>query len=275
MTTEEKYAKLLDSIQGMGKAAVAFSGGADSSFLCKVARDVLGDGAVAVTVVSPMLPKSELESAKRFAAMVDIRHLLVEEKDIEECVAVNPANRCYHCKRIEFGAVRRAAAEVGISWILDGSNRDDLADYRPGLAALTELGIVSPLRDADLTKAEIRELSRQVGLPTWNKPAAACLASRIPYGERIDAHKLARVEEAEEFLCGLGLVQFRVRSHGDMARIEVAPDERIKLYNTAVMDRVSARLKALGFLYVCMDLEGYATGSMNRAIKGREGAANG
>jgi len=238
----------------------------DSSFLCKAAREALGDRSLAVTVVSPMLPRSEIDCAKEVAAAVGSRHVLIEDPDIEEHVAANPADRCYHCKKIEFSLIAKAARENGAEYVIDGSNLDDLSDYRPGLRALEELGVRSPLREAGLTKADIREHSRRLGLPTWDKPAFACLASRIPYGERITAEKLRAVERAEDFLRSLGFRQFRVRSHGEIARIEVAPDERPKTFDTLLMDKVSMHLKSLGYLYVCLELEGYRTGSLNRTI---------
>ncbi len=267
MDINRKYEKLQRVIKDLGRAAVAFSGGVDSSFLCKVAHDVLGDEAIAVTVVSPMLPESELKGATELAASIGIRHVLVEDNEIEEEVAENPIDRCYYCKRVEFSTIQRAAAEHGIEHVLDGSNKDDLLDYRPGLKALEELAVVSPLREAGLTKNEIRELSRRLGLKTWDKPAFACLASRIPYGERITEKKLSKVEKAEDYLREAGFRQFRVRSHRDIARIELAPEEREKLFDTEKMDRISAALKSFGFLYVCVELEGYRAGNLNRVFE--------
>jgi uncharacterized protein len=265
MTIEEKYEALLRLIAAQGSAAVAFSGGVDSSFLCHAAREALGDRAFAITVVSPMLPRSEVEGASDFAAKIGIAHVLIEETGIDEEVAANPKERCYFCKKKEFGNILRAAKERGINTVLDGSNIDDLGDYRPGLRALEELRILSPLREATLTKEEIRELSRRFELPTWDKPAFACLASRIPYGERIDAEKLSRVENAENALKSFGFRQFRVRSHDRIARIEVAPEERRRFFDEKVLDSISQTLKSYGFLYVAFELEGYAMGNMNRA----------
>jgi uncharacterized protein len=270
MNLDEKYQHLLYFIASLGKAAVAFSGGVDSSFLCHAAAVGLGKNAIAVTVVSPMLPRSEIDCARGIARRVGIEHILIEEQEIEEEVAANPKERCYFCKKIEFGAIIKAAAERGIPAVLDGSNMDDLGDYRPGLKALEELEILSPLREAELTKNEIRELSRRFNLPTWDKPAFACLASRIPYGERIDREKLLRVEKAEDSLRAKGFRQFRVRSHGDLARIEVAREERRRFFNEAVLDEVSGDFKSLGFLFVAFELEGYAMGSLNRVIKKTE-----
>jgi uncharacterized protein len=264
---ETKYERLLAGIAVREKAAVAFSGGVDSSFLCYAAAAALGKNALAITIVSPMLPKAEIEAAAGIAGRIGIRHILVEEGEIDEEVAANPQERCYFCKKIEFGAIMTEAAKWGIHTVLDGSNLDDLGDYRPGLKALEELGIKSPLREAGLTKAEIRELSRRFGLPTWDKPAFACLASRIPYGERISRERLYRVEQAEELLKGFGFRQFRVRSHGDIARIEVAPEERRRFFDETVLDTLSRSLKSLGFLYVAFEAEGYAMGNLNRAIR--------
>jgi uncharacterized protein len=264
---DEKYRRLLDLIGRRGSAAVAFSGGVDSSFLCHAAVAALGNKALAVTVVSPMLPQSEIHCAKSVAQQTGIEHILVEETDIDEEVAANPKERCYFCKKIEFGAIMKTAKERGMAAVLDGSNADDPGDYRPGLRALEELGIISPLREAGLHKAEIRELSRRFGLPTWDKPAFACLASRIPYGERIDREKLARIEKAEEALGAAGFRQFRVRSHGDIARIEVAPEERRRFFDETLLDGLSRSIKACGFLYAAFELEGYVMGSMNRAIE--------
>ena len=266
MTIDEKYIRLQKIIASTRKAAVAFSGGVDSSLLCRAAHDVLGGNAVAITVVSPMLPKSELEAARTFTASIGMKHIFIEEPEIDPVVAANPAERCYLCKKIEFSAIIRAAEELGISAVFDGSNIDDLSDYRPGTKAVCELGVSSPLKEAGMTKNDIRELSRRLGLATWNKPAFACLASRIPYGETITAEKLARIDKAEEFLRSLGLLQLRVRCHGDIARIEVAPDERHKLFDIQLIDRISEELISCGFLYVCLELSGYRMGSMNKAI---------
>jgi uncharacterized protein len=268
MTIDEKYRRLLDSIAGRPSAAVAFSGGVDSSFLCHAAAAALGRRAIAITVVSPMLPKSEIKAAGETARKVGIEHILLEEPGIGEEVAANPKDRCYFCKKMEFGGILAEARARGIAVVFDGSNHDDLADYRPGLKALAELGVESPLRDAELTKAEIRELSRRFDLPFWDKPAFACLASRIPYGQRIDREKLNRIEKSEDALRALGFRQFRVRCHEHIARIEVAPEERRRFFDEALLDSVSRTLKSCGFLYVALELEGYAMGNMNRALPG-------
>ncbi|MDR2246543.1 MAG: ATP-dependent sacrificial sulfur transferase LarE [Treponema sp.] len=269
-TLEKKYESLRRIIAGRKSAAVAFSGGVDSSFLCYAAVAALGNQAIAVTVASPMLPQSEREWAARIAGQTGIEHVWIDEDEIDEEVAANSGRRCYFCKKREFSRILEEARKRGIAAVLDGSNRDDLLDYRPGLKALEELGVCSPLREAGLTKAEVRELSRRFALPTWDKQAFACLASRIPYGERIDRDKLARVEKAEDYLRDRGFRQFRVRSHGDIARIEAAPEERRRFFDGALADQVSRGLKSLGFLFVALELEGYVMGSLNRLLKGPE-----
>jgi uncharacterized protein len=262
----EKYRRLTECIAAHGSAAVAFSGGVDSSFLCRAARDALGEKAVAITIVSPMLPQSEIDCAGEVARQVGIQHILIAENEIEEEVAANPRERCYFCKKREFARIIEAAQARGFNTVLDGSNVDDLGDYRPGLRALEELGVASPLREAGLSKAGIRELSRRLGLPTWDKPAFACLASRIPYGERINRDKLGRIEKAEDYLRSLGFRQFRVRSHGDIARIEAAGEERRRFFDETALDDISRRLKSFGFLYVAFELEGYVMGSLNKVL---------
>jgi uncharacterized protein len=262
----KKYEKLLSLIRKQQSAAVAFSGGVDSSLLCHATREALGGASLALTVVSPLLPKSELDDARRIAALTGIEHILLEEPELESTVAANPVNRCYHCKKNEFSAIIAYAKSRGITAVFDGSNTDDLNDYRPGLKALEELGVQSPLREAGLSKAEIRELSKIMGLPTWDKPAFACLASRIPYGQAIDVEKLAAVEAAETILVRAGFRQVRVRVHGDIARIEVAPEERRKFFDIALWDRLSSEIKALGFRYAAAELSGYVTGSLNAGI---------
>ena len=204
---EEKYQRLLAVIAKHGRVAVAFSGGVDSSFLCTAARDAVGDNAIAITMVSPMMPSDDLATAKEIAALTGIAHHLVEDKDLDEPIAANPINRCYFCKKIEFGRIAELAIAQGIRVVLDGSNLDDESDYRPGLTALSELGVCSPLREAGLHKADIRELSRELGLPTWDKPAAACLGSRVPYGERITLEKLTAIDRAEQILRAHGFRQ--------------------------------------------------------------------
>lgn len=264
--TGSKFENLKELIGSYNKAAVAFSGGVDSSFLSKVCFDMLGKNTAAITIASSMNPESEIREAEEIAGSIGIQHYIIKEDSIDEEVSLNPPERCYYCKKIEFSLVKRKAMELGIETVLDGSNFDDVSDYRPGLRALRETGVKSPLKETGLTKLEIRELSKTLGLRTWNKPAYACLASRIPYGERITRNKLERIEKAEDYLKKLGFIQFRVRSHGDTARIEISPDERFKIFDTRTMDDISKNLKAAGFVYVSMELEGYKTGSLNKAL---------
>jgi len=259
----DKYKELLDCIAKKGKVAVAFSGGVDSSFLCYAAYQALGKNAIAVTIVSPMLSKSELSDAKKVAAQIGIEHIAIEEKSIDERVAKNPRDRCYFCKKEEFGKIIQVAKERGISTVLDGTNIDDESDYRPGLKALLELGVFSPLREVKLSKPEIRELSRLANIPVWDKPAFACLASRVPYGQKITEELLFKIEAGEEILRSFGFKLFRLRAHQSIARIEVAKNERSKFFDEQVLDEISKKIKELGFTFVAMELEGYEMGSLN------------
>ena len=265
MVNWEKHEKLKEIIKNMGSLAVAFSGGVDSTYLLRTAHDALGDKAIAVTIKSPSFPEREYHEATEFAQRLGIKHITVEaeESDIE-LFADNPPDRCYICKKAIFKKVMSKAAEAGISNIADGSNVDDLGDYRPGLKALKELGIRSPLVEAGITKQEIREFSQGLGIPAWDKPAYACLATRIPCGEKITMSKLKMVELAEQFLFDLGFKQVRVRHHGDIARIEVESSERFRFFDEQIMDRINDELHSIGFRYVSMDLGGYRMGSMNK-----------
>lgn len=267
---DAKYRWLCSLIRDQGTAAVAFSGGVDSSFLCAAAFDALGNKATAVTIVSPMLPEREIACAKQTAAKIGIEHVLLQSGGIEDDVAPNGADRCYHCKKHEFGAVIDYAKTRNIAAVLDGTNADDEGDYRPGMRAIAELGVLSPLREAGLGKEEIRALSKERSLPTWDKPAFACLASRIPYGETIDEAKLAQIERAEAILMDAGFRQVRVRWHGipggALARIEVAPEERKKFFDAALLDSLAEHIKNTGFVYAAFELAGYKTGSMNAVL---------
>jgi uncharacterized protein len=265
----EKQKHLESLLKEWGSVVVAFSGGVDSTFLLKVAHDLLGDRAIAVTARSSTFPTRELEEARAFARGIGAAHVEIvsEELDIEE-FRRNPADRCYHCKHQLFTKIMETAQAHGIGHVADGSNLDDLSDYRPGLKALSELGIASPLRDVGMTKEDVRRLSREMGLPTWNKPAFACLSSRIPYGEEITREKLDMIDRAERHLIDLGFRQVRVRHHGEIARLEVAPEERARFFDEGLLDGVHDQLISFGFRYVALDLKGYRTGSMNEALEG-------
>lgn len=260
----EKYKRLKRAVSGMGSLAVAFSAGVDSTFLLKTAKDVPGCRVLAVTVRSCLFPRRESDEAEAFCRREGIRQVFVDADPLSiDGFAANPQNRCYLCKRDLFQKILQKAKENGIENVADGSNLDDEGDYRPGLRAVEELGIKSPLREAQLTKKEIRFLSREMGLPTWGKPSFACLASRFVYQEAITAGKLQMVEQAEQLLFDMGFSQVRVRIHGSMARIEVLPEEFLRLAQDTVRADVVRDLKRLGFTYVTMDLAGYRSGSMN------------
>ena len=272
MEIEEKYRKLQENLKSLGSVAVAFSGGVDSAFLLQAAKEALGDRVMAVTASSCSFPKRELEEAKAFCEERGIRQVVVESEELEiEGFRQNPKNRCYLCKHELFEKILRIAEENGMAAVAEGSNTDDNGDYRPGLIAIKELGILSPLRQAELSKAEIRTLSEKMGLPTWNKPSFACLASRFVYGETISEERLSMVDRAEQLLLDLGFRQVRVRLHGEtknsVARIEILPEEFPKLMQEENRSRIYAGLKAAGFTYVALDLGGYRTGSMNESFR--------
>ncbi|MBR5618386.1 MAG: ATP-dependent sacrificial sulfur transferase LarE [Clostridia bacterium] len=262
-----KQIALKTAIRSLGSVAVCFSGGTDSAFLLATAFDVLGDRAIAITCTDASVPQRELHDAISFCRERGIRHFICPVNPLEEeGYRRNSPERCYYCKRGIFTAAKKIADENGIAHIAEGSNVDDLGDYRPGLRAVAEMSVKSPLREANLHKAEIRLLSKAAGLPTWNKPAYACLASRFVYGDEITEKKLQMIDAAEQFLIDLGFRAERVRLHGNVARIEVPSEDISRLASSAVRTKVFERFKKIGFLYVTLDLEGYRTGSMNAAL---------
>jgi uncharacterized protein len=267
MQLEEKYESLKKYIKELGSVVVAFSGGVDSTFLTKVCYDVLKDKAMAVTATSSTYPEREFKEAIKLAEEIGVKHKIIRSEELEiEGFSKNPINRCYYCKSELFSKLKRVADEEGMKYVLDGTNADDQGDFRPGRRAAKELGVKSPLLECGFTKDDIREMSLKLGLPTWNKPAYACLSSRFPYGEEITSQKLSMVERAEDYLLKLGFVGFRVRHHGDIARIELRKDQINRMLNEDIRKDVVSKLKEIGFKYVAIDIEGYRTGSMNEAV---------
>lgn len=264
---EKKLQNLVDIIGEMGSLLVAYSGGVDSTLLLQVAKDVLGDRVMAATAKSPTYPEREYEQGRAMASKLGVKHLTVTTEELAHPEFFqNPPNRCYHCKRELFAKLRQLAYQQGLNWVVDGTNCDDLKDFRPGMKAALEMAIRSPLKEAGLTKREIRSLSKRMGLPTWNKPSLACLASRFPYGDRITLNGLQMVAEAEDYLHGLGLEQVRVRHHNSVARIEVHLKEMGRFYQAELRHQVVERLKLIGYTYVTLDLQGYRSGSMNEVL---------
>ena len=272
MNAENKLSDLKTLLQKMESVLIAFSGGVDSTFLLKVAHDVLGDKAIAATAVSSIHPDFEHEEALQYATEIGVEHIVVETNAMMEdkTFLSNPPNRCYICKKMIFSGLLTLAEKKDIRVVADGSNMDDEGDFRPGLKALKELGIRSPLKETGLTKNEIRHLSKERNLPTWNKPALACLATRIPYGTNITQEKLLRIAEAEKVLRKLGFRQIRVRDHDTMARIEVLPQERSFFSDDELTALIVLKLKTLGYKYVALDLEGYRSGSLNEVLNNNE-----
>ena len=265
----KKLENLKSIIKNTGGAVVAFSGGVDSTFLLRVAAEVLADNVIAVTANSETYPKRELEEAKLFAKVQGIKHIVIETLELEIAgFADNPPDRCYYCKHELFSKLTDIAKSNGIKYVFDGSNYDDRNDHRPGMRAAKQLGVVSPLKEAQMTKEDIRELSREYGLSTWNKPSFACLSSRFPYGTKITPDKLVVIGEAEDFIRDLGFKELRVRHHDTIARIEVGKADLGRIVTFA--DEITAKLKSLGFLYVTLELSGYKTGSMNYTLSEEE-----
>jgi len=268
MHIDEKWDRLRSLLGEMGTAILAYSGGVDSSVLLKAAAVALGQNVIAVTAVSETYPAEELHLAKQFAASLGVRHRILQTEELtSEEFSRNDENRCYHCKRELFGKLRRMADSEGIPWILDGSNTDDQRDFRPGRRAASEYVVRSPLAETALAKQDIRDLARQLNLPMWDKPSLACLSSRIPYGTRVTPDLVRNIHAAENVVHGLGIRQVRVRHQGDTARIEVDREDLVRLIADDARQMIVDSFKALGYTYICIDLEGYRTGSMNEVIK--------
>jgi uncharacterized protein len=267
MKNDARYSQLVDHLAQLGGAAIAFSGGVDSTFLLKAAKDALPQRTLAVIGRSATYPAREYEAAVGLAQMLSVEHQVVDTDELSKIeFRTNPPDRCFHCKQTLFSAIWVIARQKGLEAVLEGSNADDVSDYRPGRAAAEQLAVRSPLVELGFAKTEIRELSKALGLPTWNKPAMACLSSRIPYGSEITEARLRRIEQAEDAINALGIAQFRVRDHDTVARIEVGAAEIPRLADPAMREPLLEAVKAAGYSYVCLDLEGYRQGAMNEVI---------
>jgi uncharacterized protein len=267
-TLQNKYNLLLQQLKNCGSLAVAFSGGVDSAFLVYAAHEALGEKLLAITVTTQSYPRHEAADAAKILQNYGVKHAQIELNQLAiPGFCENGAQRCYYCKYALFSAIKAEAAKHGITAVADGANTDDENDYRPGMRATAELGILSPLREAGFSKQDIRDISKELGIFTWNKPSYACLASRIPYGEEITPEKLAMVEKAEQALLDMGFKEMRVRCHGKLARIEVAENDFAKA--AAQRKEISAAVKNAGFLYAALDLEGFRSGSLNAALENK------
>ena len=266
LNIKDKYNNLIDYLKSMDSLVVAFSGGVDSSFLLKAAKDALGERMVAFTMASPYHLQWEIQEAVELAEKIGVRQVIKKEGIILPEIRNNPPDRCYLCKKSLFTEILKFAGEQGFKCVADGTNADDTADYRPGMKALKELNIKSPLLETGFTKEDIRTISREIGLSTWSKPAYACLLSRIPYGQEIRISDLRKIEKAELYMLSLGFKTVRVRLHGGMARIEVSAEEREKLLNSELLDKMAENMRNFGFQYATLDLQGYRMGSLNEGL---------
>ncbi len=262
LKNNKKYIKLIKYLKNLERVAVAFSGGVDSTFLLSVAREALSDNVVAFTVRSPYIPDWEIKEARQIANKLSAKHM-VFETEISDSILDNPENRCYLCKKFIFTKLVSEAGKLNINYVIEGTNSDDTGDFRPGIQALRELGIKSPLLENNITKEDIRYFSRLLNLETWDKPAYACLLTRIPYNTRISMEELRRIEQAEVFLMTLGFKGVRVRSHNNLARIELNKDRIADIFKNSIRDKIVNKFKDIGYTYITIDIEGYRTGSMN------------
>lgn len=265
MINDDKYIELINYLKGLGKVVLAFSGGVDSTFLLRVAKEALGENVKAVTILSPYIPKWEIAEAKYLVKDLGVEHEIIEAPIIDS-IRYNPDDRCYLCKTAVFTKILDIAKKQGYNYVIDGTNFDDISDYRPGLRALKELKIKSPLLECKFTKAEIRKFSKELGLKTWDKPPYACLLTRIPYGNKLKEEDFEKIENAEKYMMSIGFRAIRVRCHGDLARIEVSRDDRHKLFDEKLLDTIAENIKKCGFKYVSLDLQGYRVGSFNETI---------
>lgn len=265
MINNYKYNELIKYLKSLGKVVLAFSGGVDSTFLLKAGKEALGDNVKAVTILSPYIPKWEIAEAEELVKELGVKHEIIEAPIIES-IRFNPEDRCYLCKTAVFNMILDLAEKQGYDCVIDGTNFDDISDYRPGLKALKELEVKSPLLECKITKAEIRTFSKELGLKTWDKPPYACLLTRIPYGNELKEEDFVKIENAEKYMMSIGFRAVRVRCHEDLARVEVDRHDRSKLFNEELLDTIAQNIKDCGFKYVALDLQGYRVGSFNETI---------